>query len=472
MPKQSNGLAAALAESLATSWRMKARPEQIAPEGDWAVWLVLAGRGFGKTRTGAEWVHEQIAAGKSRIALVGPTAGDARDIMVEGESGILASAPKWNRPDYQPALRKLTWPNGAIAMTFSADEPERLRGPQHEAAWCDELGAWRYSEAWDQLQFGLRIGTRPQAVVTTTPKPTKILRDLIARAGQDVVITRGKTKDNASNLAPSFIKAIEDRYGGTRLGRQELDGELLEDIAGALWQRSWFDRDRVEKAPELKRIVVAIDPAISNKEGSDETGIVVAGLGFDGRGYVLDDDSGRYAPNEWADRAVQAFRAFKADRIVAEKNQGGDLVEATIRMVDPHVPYRAVHASRGKAVRAEPVSALYEQGKISHVGAFPTLEDQLASFASDFDRARAGFSPDRLDALVWAFSELMVKEERKIPVGYSVGTYTMVGGDTTFSRSGSGGNPYDQVDAMLAAERVQKAERERNYQAYLDRRRK
>lgn len=409
MPQPS--LASALAETLASSWRMKARPEQVAPQGSWSVWLVLAGRGFGKTRTGAEWVHEQINAGVSRIALVAPTAADVRDVMVEGESGILATAPSWNRPDYQPALRKLTWPNGAMATAYSADEPERLRGPQHEAAWCDELGAWRYAQAcWDQLQFGLRLGAHPRAVVTTTPKPTKLLKDLIARAGRDVVITRGKTSDNAGNLAPTFLKAIEDRYGGTRLGRQELDGEMLEDVAGALWQRAWFDRDRVESAPELRRVVVSVDPAISNKEGSDETGIIVAGLGQDGRGYVLDDGSSRYAPQEWATKAIDLYERHRADRVVAEKNQGGDMVEATLRMVDPRVPVKLVHASRGKAVRAEPVSALYEQGKISHVGAFPALEDQLSSFASDFDRARAGYSPDRLDALVWAFTELMVKD--------------------------------------------------------------
>ncbi|TPN57590.1 ATP-binding protein [Mesorhizobium sp. B1-1-9] len=429
MPLPSLSLASALAESLASSWRMKARPEQIAPHGDWAVWLVLAGRGFGKTRTGAEWVHEQVNAGVSRLALVGPTAADVRDVMIEGESGILATAPKWNRPDYQPALRKLTWPNGAIATAYSADEPERLRGPQHEAAWCDELGAWRYAQqAWDQLQFGLRLGAHPRACVTTTPKPQRLLKDLIARSGRDVIVTRGKTADNASNLAPTFLKAIEDRYGGTRLGRQELDGEMLEDVAGALWQRDTIDLLRRKEAPQLQRIVVSVDPAISNNEGSDETGIIVAGLGQDGRGYVLDDGSGRYAPQEWATKAIDLYRRHSADRIVAEKNQGGDMVEATLRMVDPGVPVKLVHASRGKVVRAEPVSALYEQGKVSHVGAFPILEDQLVSFASDFDRARAGYSPDRLDALVWALTELMVREQRAAPVAYTVPYHTVAGG--------------------------------------------
>ncbi|MEW6630318.1 MAG: terminase family protein [Pseudomonadota bacterium] len=435
---QQPSLAATLAEALASSWRMKARPEQIAPAGDWAVWLVLAGRGFGKTRTGAEWVHEQINAGVSRIALVAPTAADARDVMVEGESGILATAPSWNRPDYQPALRKLTWPNGAIATTYSADEPERLRGPQHEAAWADELAAWRYGQdCWDQLQFGLRLGARPRAIVTTTPKPQKILRGLLSRVGQDVALTRGRTRDNAANLAPAFLKAIEDRYGGTRLGRQELDGEILEDVAGALWTREVIDAQRVKEAPQLMRVVVAIDPAISNKEGSDETGIIVAGLGQDGRGYVLDDGTGRYAPQEWALKAIDLFGRHRADRIVAEKNQGGDMVEATLRMVDPRIAVKLVHATRGKAVRAEPVSALYEQSKISHVGAFPALEDQMTAFASDFDRAKAGYSPDRLDALVWAFTELMVKEQQEAPRAYSV----------SYHRGSS--NHYDRLQAQL-----------------------
>jgi predicted phage terminase large subunit-like protein len=413
-------LASRLAETLAASWRMKARPEQIAPQGDWEVWLLLAGRGFGKTRTGSEWVHEQVNAGCSRIALVAATAADARDVMVEGESGILATAPNWNRPDYQPALRRLTWPNGAIATTYSADEPERLRGPQHDAGWCDELGSWRYPEAWSMLEFGMRIGKRPRIVVTTTPKPTRLIKDLVGREGNGVIVTRGKTRDNLANLAPGFVKAIEGRYGGTRLGRQELDGELLEDVPGALWQRSWFDRDRIEKAPVLARVVVAIDPAASSKEGSDESGLIVAGRGRDGRGYLLADATGRYAPHEWAAKAISLFREHEADRVVAEVNNGGEMVEATLRMVDPSISFKAVHASRGKAIRAEPIAALYEQGKISHVGAFPDLEDQLATFTSDFDRARAGYSPDRLDAAVWALSELMLEYRAPLVVSDTV----------------------------------------------------
>lgn len=403
-------LYASLREALQSGWRVKARPEQLPPEGEWAVWLILAGRGFGKTRTGAEWVSELAQGGSvPRIALVAPTAADARDTMIEGESGLLAIAPNHNRPIYEPSKRRLTWPNGVIATSFSAEEPERLRGPQHGAVWVDELGAWDNAQAvWDQVQFGLRLGQNPRACVTTTPKPIKLLSDLMAREGQDVVVTRGRTRDNAANLAPGFVAAIESRYGGTRLGRQELDGEYLKDVPGALWQRDWLDADRVAVAPELRRIVVAVDPAVTNTENSDETGIVVAGLSKDGHAYVLADLSGRYGPLDWANKAVGAYRQHQADRIVAEVNNGGALVEATIRMADDKASYKEVRASRGKAVRAEPISALYEQHKVHHVGTFAKLEDQMCSFTSDFDRSRAGYSPDRVDALVWVLTELML----------------------------------------------------------------
>lgn len=398
-----------LAAALAGSWRMKARPEQLAPAGDWRTWLILSGRGWGKTRTGAEWVQEQVIAGKCRrLALVAATAADVRDTLVEGESGLLRIAAPSMRPDYEPSKRRLTWPNGAVATTFSADEPERLRGPEHDGFWADELAAWTYPEAWDQLQFGLRIGRHPRGVVTTTPKPVKLIRDLLAREGQDVVVTRGRTRDNAANLAPGFLDAIEAKYGGTRLGRQELDGELLEDVPGALWIRSQIDADRVAVAPDLRRVVVAIDPAVSTGEGADETGIVVVGRGMDGRAYVLEDCSGRYAPAEWARRAVRAYEQHSADRIVAEKNNGGNMVEATLRNVAPNVPFTAVNASRGKVTRAEPVSAFYEQHRVHHVGrGFPELEDQMCAFTSDFDRGKSGYSPDRVDALVWALTMLM-----------------------------------------------------------------
>jgi phage terminase large subunit-like protein len=373
---------------------------------------MLAGRGFGKTRAGAEWVHEIVETRQARrIALVAATAADARDTLVEGVAGLLNTAPAWNRPIYEPSKRRVTWPNGAIATTFSSEEADRLRGPEHDAAWADELAAWADLQAtWDMLQFGLRVGKRPRWLVTTTPRPIKLLKQLLAREGRDVVVTRGSTFENAENLAPTFLANLRERYEGTRLGRQELNAEMLADVPGALWQLDWLDRDRLAKPPrDLSRVVVAIDPAVSNNEGSDETGIVVAGsagLGGDRRQYVLEDLSGRYAPHQWARIAIDAYRRHKADRIIAEVNNGGAMVEATIRAIDAHVSYRSVHASRGKVVRAEPIAALYEQRRVHHVGTFTALEDQLCAFTSDFDRGRAGYSPDRVDALVWAITEL------------------------------------------------------------------
>jgi len=367
---------------------VRARDEQKPPPGDWRVWLLLAGRGFGKTRTGAELVRQRIAAHRARhVALVAPTAADARDVMVEGESGLLAIAPPWNRPEYEPSKRRLTWPNGAIATTYSADEPERLRGPQHDFAWCDELAAWRYPEAWDMLMFGLRLGDDPRAVVTTTPRPTKLIKALLA--DPKVIVTRGTTYENKRNLPPAFLEQIVRRYEGTRLGRQELQAEILEDVPGALWGHGMIDAARVASVPELTRIVVAIDPAAGSGEHSDETGIVVAGKDAAGHGYVLADISGRYAPTEWARAAIKAYRAHDADRVVAEVNNGGEMVEATIRVVDPNVAFTAVRAARGKVARAEPVAALYEQGRVHHLGAFAQLEDQMCGFAHDFDRAAA-----------------------------------------------------------------------------------
>jgi phage terminase large subunit-like protein len=331
-------------------------------------------------------------------------------VIIEGPSGILATAPKHDRPIYEPSKRRLTWSNGAIATAYSADEPERLRGPEHDALYADELAAWRDPTAWDMAMFGLRIGANPQACVTTTPRPTKIIRDLVARAGDGgVEITRGKTSENQANLSPVFLSQIVGRYAGTRLGRQELDGELLEDVEGSLWTSAKIEKTRIKKAPGLVRIVVAIDPAAKSTQGSDETGIIVGGIDQSGEGYVLDDCSGRYTPGEWAKKAVDAYERWEADRIVAEVNNGGEMVETTIRSVDPKIPFRAVHASRGKAVRAEPIAALYEQEKVHHAGTFPELEDQLCAFTSGFDRSSAGYSPDRLDALVWCLSELMTK---------------------------------------------------------------
>lgn len=393
-------------------WPFWARPNQLPPEGKWTTWLLLAGRGFGKSRCGAEWVRQMAFEHPGcRIALVAETAADARRVMVEGESGILAISPPEFMPEYSPANRQLTWPNGSMAFTYNATQPDQLRGPQHHFAWCDELAKWQYmQDSWDQLQFGLRLGLDPRQVVTTTPRPLPLIKKLMN--DPNTVVTRGRTYDNAVNLASPFLRQIEDRYGGTRLGRQELEGEVLEDIPGALWNRSNIDKNRRPEAPaELQRIIVAVDPATSSEEGSDETGIVCVGLARDAdgynRGYVLADRSLRGSPDEWARAAVALYREFEADRIVAEKNQGGEMVESTIRAVDRNVPVTLVHASRGKLVRAEPVSALYEQNRVHHIGRFDLLEDQMCTFAADYDRANG--SPDRMDALVWGLSHLFEK---------------------------------------------------------------
>ncbi len=412
------GLTEAQAEALLYDWRgFHARPAQIAPDGDWFIWLALAGRGFGKTRMGAEWVREQVEAGNAtRIALVAETAADARDVMVEGPSGILAVHPPQKRPLYEPSKRRLTWPNGAVATLFNAVEPDQLRGPQFDCAWSDELAKWRYAqETWDMLQFGLRLGSDPRQLVTTTPRPIAIVRDLVARAarGDGVVVTRGRTQDNRANLASGFIREIEARYAGTRLGRQELEGEILDDAPGALWTRRGLDEWRRAQAPGLTRIVVAVDPPATSGEDADECGIVCAAIGEDGRGYVLADRSMRGTPEQWARRAVSVAHEFNADRVVAEVNNGGEMVEAVIRAVAPNLSYRDVRASRGKHVRAEPISALYEQGRVSHVGAFPQLEDQLVMItASGYEGPG---SPDRADALVWALTELFPSMTRPAP---------------------------------------------------------
>jgi predicted phage terminase large subunit-like protein len=411
--------AARLRMALEGDWRAKARPAQLPPEGDWSIWLQLGGRGAGKTWSGANWVIEQAASPTARIAIIGATAADVRDTMVEGASGILNVCPDWDRPAYEPSKRRLSWNNGAQAACFSADEPERLRGPNFTAAWCDELCAWRYPDAvWDNLMLALRVGKNPRCAITTTPKATRLLKGLLAREGQDVVVSRSTTYDNRANLASSFFTAIASRFEGTRLGRQELLAELLDDVPGALFQRAWFDDLRVQVAPELQRVIVSLDPAISTVEGSDLTGIIVAGIGKDGHGYILDDLSGRYQPHEWAAVAIQAYHAHKADRIVAEINQGGAMVQSTLQVVDPKVAYRGVHASRGKVTRAEPVAALFEQKRVHLVGSFPELEDECCGFTSDFDRAKFGYSPDRLDAKVWGLTELMLGTQ--MPTSWAV----------------------------------------------------
>jgi predicted phage terminase large subunit-like protein len=385
-------------------WRMWARPAQLPPEGDWRTWMVLAGRGFGKTWTGANFVTEEVKAGRARrVCIIAPTAADCRDVIVEGESGFLAISSPSFMPQYEPSKRRLTWPNGAIATLFSADVPSRLRGPQHDLAWVDEIVAARFiDEAWDMMQFGLRLGDHPRAIVTTTPKPLKIIKNLLA--DPTCVVTRGTTYDNIANLAPTFIQTVMSRYEGTRLGRQELHGELMEDVEGALWQRDQLDSLRVMKPPELVRVVVGVDPAAT--QTGNETGIIVAGLGRDGHGYVLEDVSLHGTPDQWARSAVTAYHKYRANRLVAEANQGGEMVGYTIKTVDHTVAFKAVHASRGKVTRAEPVSALYEQGKVHHVGTFGALEDQLCSWLPGDD------SPDRLDAMVWALTELMLDGRR------------------------------------------------------------
>jgi phage terminase large subunit-like protein len=378
-------------------WPLLARPSQLPPPGPWQVWLILAGRGFGKTRTGAEWVRRQVRD-YPLVNLIGATTDDARDIMVEGESGILAVCPEWERPEYVSQRRLLRWPNGARSLIFTADEPERLRGKQHMKLWGDELAAWRYSDAYDQAMLGLRLGDNPQAVFTTTPKPTPLIKELMA--APTTVVTRGVTYDNEENLAPSFLQQIIRKYEGTRVGRQELLAEILDDNPGALWTRAIIEENRVVRGPDPVRTVVAIDPAVTNEEGSAETGIVIAGLGPDDHYYVLDDRSLRASPRGWASHAVTAYWQFSADRILAEVNNGGDMVLDTIRNVDENVSCKKVTATRGKQLRAEPIAALYEQGRVHHVGMFSQLEDQMVEWEPGMD------SPDRLDALVWALTEL------------------------------------------------------------------
>lgn len=412
-----DAMPAATRIALLTSWAFWGRPNQQPPPGDWRVWLIDAGRGFGKTRTGAEFTREKIEKGKwKRVAIVAPTSADARDILVEGESGILAISRKDFFPLYEPSKRRLTWPNGAMATLFSADEPDRLRGPQHDGAWADEIAAWRYPDAWDMLMLGLRIGSNPQCVATTTPRPTKLIKDLLARAGKDVIVTKGTTYDNRDNLAQAFYDDIVTLYEGSRMGRQEIYAELLDAVEGALWSPELIDKDRLptpDAMPHLQRIVVAVDPSWGTTH--DECGIVVAGT--DGlHGYVLDDVSMRGTPAVWGNAVASAYDRYKADRILAEVNFGAEQVKLVMKVVNDErekqglsrLQFKPMTASRGKAQRAEPVLTLYEQGKVHHVGYLTGLEQQMTTWVPPVVGQKQDVSPDRVDALVWALTDLLV----------------------------------------------------------------
>jgi phage terminase large subunit-like protein len=404
-----------LANDFATLCHRHQDVPELARNGEpWTTWLLLGGRGAGKTRLGAEWVRG-LAFGRwpyatrphGRIALIADTEHDVRAVMIEGESGLLRISPRAERPEWISSRRRLEWPNGSVGEVFSAEDPESLRGPQFEAAWCDELAKWRYAEAaFDMLQFGLRLGERPRQVVTTTPRPIPLLKRIVN--DPLTAVTRASTHANAAFLAPSFIDAVAARYAGTRLGRQELDGEIIDDRPDALWSRALIERARVREAPPLARVVVALDPPASARKGADACGIVAAGLDANGTAYVIADETvSNLTPAGWAAKAVALWHRLAADALVAEVNQGGDMVAAVIREVDAAVPVIAVRARRGKWTRAEPVALAYEQGRVKHAGAFPALEDELCDFG--LDGLSSGRSPDRLDALVWAITALMAR---------------------------------------------------------------
>ena len=395
-----------------------ALPHQLPPRGEWKTWVIMGGRGAGRTRAGAEWVRAQVeGAGPEdtgrarRVALVGETVDQVRDVMVLGDSGIIACSPPDRRPEWQATRQQLQWPNGAVAQVFSAHDPEALRGPQFDAAWADELGKWKKgAEAWDQLQFALRLGKNPRQVVTTTPRNVGVLKAILKNPS--TVITHAPTEANRAYLAESFLAEVQARYGGTRLGRQELEGVLVDDLDGALWTLSMLEAAQGATRPEVSRIVVAVDPPVTAMNSSDDCGIVVVGADTRGdpkdwRAVVLEDASVKGAsPEGWARAALAAMERHGADRLVAEVNQGGDLVERLVRMIDPLVPYRGVHATRSKMLRAEPVAALYEQGRVAHVRGLGALEDQMGKMT--VQGWQGAGSPDRLDALVWALTDLMI----------------------------------------------------------------
>ncbi len=391
------------------NWLLTARDKQLTPTGDWNVWLILAGRGWGKTRTGAsDIVLYALRNPDSMCAVIAPTSGDLRRVCFEGVSGIVKQIPPQCYADgtpksYNRTTSEITLYNGAKIMGFSASEPDRLRGSQYHRAWCDELAAWRYPDAYDQLLFGLRLGENPQVVITTTPRPTSLVRKLYERKNKDVIVTQGNTFENQNNLADSALEQFKDLYEGTRLGRQELYAEILEDVEGALWSHFQLEKIRVKKEdiPEMRRIVIAIDPAVTKNATSDETGIIVAGIGENDKYFILSDKSGKFTPDGWGRLAIEEYYRYNANLIVAETNNGGDLVERLLRTIDRNIPYKSVTATRGKMLRAEPISALYEQDRVCHADIFPQLEDQMCSFNGESSK-----SPDRLDALVWALTEL------------------------------------------------------------------
>lgn len=399
--------------ALIYDWPKWARPNQMPPPGDWDGWLIIAGRFGGKTRTGAEFVRAEVDAGRARrIALIGETSADGKDVMVQGESGLLAVCPPWNKPAFvssnSKGRPKVTWPNGAQATLYDAREPDQLRGPQHDLIWFDEGAKYRYAqEVFDQAMFGLRLGMKPRWLMTTTPRPIKLIKALMKDA--HVHVTQYSSHVNLRNIAPSVRANVIDRYAGTRLGRQEIDAEILEDIPGALWTRRNLDENRIrlDQLPPLVRLVVAIDPAITSGDSANETGIICAGTSEAQRGFLIEDASMRGTPDGWARRAIACYRQYEADAIIAECNQGGEMVERVLRSVAPDVPVRLVRATRGKYVRAEPIAALYEQGRVSHVGTFPELEDQMIAFTPETAALRTpGDHFDRTDACVWAFADL------------------------------------------------------------------
>lgn len=405
-----NSLSDKEAEELLYDWKVWARPKQLPPLGDWLTWMVLTGRGWGKTRTAAEWVIEQAKKGAKHIALIGQTVPDVRDTMIKlGPSSILKISHPSFRPEYIPSLRTLAWSNGTIATTYSGDKPDQVRGPSHDIVWIDELAKFQYpQDIWDNLMFGLRESEDMRILITTTPRPIKTIKDIIAMSS--TITVRGSTYENKDNLPKKYFEQVIAPYVGTRLGQQEIEGKILDDNPNALWTRKMIEDNRVNKHPNLIRVVIGVDPEASDTKTSAETGIIAAGIDDKGHGYILGDDTIKGKPDKWGNAVVTSYYKYRGDRIIGEVNNGGDMIEYVIKTIDPNVSYKSVRATKGKYIRAEPVSALYEQGKIHHVGNFIDLEDQLC----EWEQGRK--SPDRLDAEVWAITELMLAGEGQVQV--------------------------------------------------------